>query len=76
MSRKQKLIVITLLTICTWSVVMAAIGQIAAVATLVPSLALVVQQVVQAARMDTRVAAPAAPVVFPQAADRDEERAG
>ncbi|MCZ4101082.1 hypothetical protein [Streptomyces sp. H39-C1] len=47
MSSKQKLTVIVLMTVFSWSVVMAALGQLAAVATLVPSLGLLVQQLVQ-----------------------------
>jgi len=48
MSSKQVLTVIALVAVFSWSVVMAALGQLAAVATLVPSLGLLVQQVVQA----------------------------
>ncbi|MEV6013397.1 hypothetical protein AB0M29_42435 [Streptomyces sp. NPDC051976] len=48
MSSKQVLTVIVLVAVFSWSAVMAALGQLAAVATLVPSLGLLVQQVVQA----------------------------
>lgn len=48
MSSKQVLTVVVLVAVFSWSVVMAVLGQVAAVATLVPSLGLLVQQVVQA----------------------------
>ncbi|MCZ4121862.1 hypothetical protein [Streptomyces sp. H39-S7] len=48
MSSKQVLTVIVLVSVCSWSAVMAALGQVAAVAALVPSLGLLVQQVVHA----------------------------
>ncbi|MGP4003500.1 hypothetical protein [Streptomyces sp. 8N706] len=48
MFRKQVLIVIVLMTVCAWSAVMAVLGQVAAVAALVPSLGLLVQQAVKA----------------------------
>jgi hypothetical protein len=48
MFSKQVLIVVVLMTVFVWSVVMAALGQVAAIAALVPSLGLLVQQVVKA----------------------------
>ncbi|WP_405434821.1 hypothetical protein [Streptomyces anulatus] len=50
MSRQQVLFVITLVIVLAWSVVMAALGYVAAIAALVPSLVLIVQQFVQAGR--------------------------
>lgn len=72
MSSKQVLIVTVLVAVFSWSVVMAALGQLAAVATLVSSLGLLVQQIVQAfaAIEARRSAAPA-----PQTSAADEERA-
>ncbi|WP_372410957.1 hypothetical protein [Streptomyces luteireticuli] len=50
-------------TVLAWSVVMVTLGQTAAIATLVPSLGLLVQQIVQAATAGTRTGgrAPTAP---------------
>ncbi|MFK0181646.1 hypothetical protein ACIQVR_37445 [Streptomyces xanthochromogenes] len=48
MERKQ--LVIIAATVFAWSVVMAALGQAAAIATAAPALALAVQQVVTAVR--------------------------
>ncbi|MFE6127022.1 hypothetical protein ACFQ6Q_01915 [Streptomyces sp. NPDC056437] len=45
-----KPILIITMTVLTWSLVMAAIGQAAAIAALAPVLGLVVQQIVRAAR--------------------------
>ncbi|MEV7302373.1 hypothetical protein [Streptomyces clavifer] len=71
MPREQVLIVIALMAVLAWSAVMAALGHIAAVATLVPSLALVVQQIAHTARSDSgRTCAE------PPAANRDEGHAG
>ena len=59
----------TLVAVLSWSVVMAGIGQTAAVTTLIPSLVLIVQQVTQpGARTRTGSAAGA------RADGRDEER--
>src|SRR4051812_18493341 len=69
MSSKQVLTAIVLVSVCSWSAVMAALGQLAAVAALVPSLGLLVQQVVHAsacAKPESTAAAPA------PAAGRDE----
>ncbi|MGW0669810.1 hypothetical protein [Streptomyces sp. NPDC002746] len=50
MSRQQVLLVVVLGLVLAWSVVMTVLGYAAAIVTLVPSLVLVVQQVVQGAR--------------------------
>ncbi|WP_327188064.1 hypothetical protein [Streptomyces sp. NBC_01334] len=50
MQRKQTVIIMATATVFVWSVVMVAIGQTAAVATLAPALGLTVQQIVHAAR--------------------------
>ncbi|RLV64345.1 regucalcin [Streptomyces sp. CBMAI 2042] len=83
MSRQQVLIIIVLLLVLTWSVVMAALGFIAAMAALVPSLVLIVQQVVQAGRQPARRdrVTPAAPptelpAAISPAASGDKGRAG
>ncbi|TJZ96756.1 hypothetical protein [Actinacidiphila oryziradicis] len=72
MYRKQVLTVIVLVTVFSWSVVMAVLGQVAAIAALVPSLGLLVQQIVKAFASPEagRAAAP------PPAAGRDEGHAG
>ncbi|MFF8618907.1 hypothetical protein [Streptomyces sp. NPDC015350] len=77
MSRQQVLIVVVLLLVLTWSAVMAALGYAAAIATLVPSLLLAVQQVVHATRTTSRSGpAPAdSPEADPPAAVRTEEGA-
>lgn len=48
MPKRQIWIVSALALVFAWSVAMAALGQVAAIVTLVPSLGLLVQQVVQA----------------------------
>ncbi|MEU6508481.1 MULTISPECIES: hypothetical protein [Streptomyces] len=48
MSSKKVVTVAVLVTVLAWSTVMAVLGQVAAVATLLPSLGLLVQQIVQA----------------------------
>jgi hypothetical protein len=48
MPRKQRWAVVVVATVLTWTVAMATLGQAAAVATLVPSLGLLVQQIIQA----------------------------
>ncbi|WP_327372417.1 hypothetical protein OG393_00110 [Streptomyces sp. NBC_01216] len=48
MPKKQKWIVAVLATILAWSTVMTVLGQLAAVAALLPSLGLLVQQIVVA----------------------------
>lgn len=48
MTKKQVLTIAVLALVLVWSVVMTALGHAAAISTLVPSLALGVQQVVQA----------------------------
>lgn len=72
MDRKQVVTVIVLVTVFAWSAVMAALGQVAAVAALVPSLALLVQQIAKALTGPEtgRTAAP------PPPAGPDEGRAG
>jgi hypothetical protein len=47
-SYSRSLAIVALALLLVWSAVMTALGHVAAVSTLVPSLALVVQQVVQA----------------------------
>ncbi|MEV5976464.1 hypothetical protein [Streptomyces sp. NPDC052114] len=61
MSSKQVLVVAVLVAVFAWSTVMTVLGQLAAVATLLPSLGLLVQQILTVlteARRDT-TAAPA-----------------
>ncbi len=67
MSSKQVLTVIVLVSVFSWSAVMAALGQLTAVAALVPSLALLVQQVVHASACGKpeSTAAGAGPVAGP-----------
>ncbi|MER6074563.1 hypothetical protein ACFYZB_14000 [Streptomyces sp. NPDC001852] len=48
MSSKRVWTVAVLVTVLTWSTVMTVLGQVAAMATLLPSLGLLVQQMVQA----------------------------
>ncbi|MER5199878.1 hypothetical protein ACWD3J_38415 [Streptomyces sp. NPDC002755] len=48
MSSKKVVTVAVLVAVLTWSTVMAVLGQAAAVAALLPSLGLLVQQIVQA----------------------------
>ncbi|MFF8423102.1 hypothetical protein [Streptomyces sp. NPDC015680] len=73
MLREQVLLLVALLMVLAWSAVMAALGRVGAVAALVPSLVLVVQQVAQAGR-DGGVRPPAA--VPGPAGTPDEEHAG
>ncbi|WP_105974904.1 hypothetical protein [Streptomyces geranii] len=55
MSRKQVWIVAVLVAVLAWSTVMTVLGQLAAVAALLPSLGLLVQQIVAAfTGMETR----------------------
>ncbi|GAA2359524.1 hypothetical protein [Streptomyces cuspidosporus] len=72
MYRKQVLPAIVLVAVLVWSVVMAALGHITAIAALVPSLGLLVQQIVNAfGNTRTRHAD-----VPPRAASQDERHAG
>ncbi|MFB7503609.1 hypothetical protein [Streptomyces broussonetiae] len=48
MSSEKVWTVAVLVTVLTWSTVMTVLGQVAAMATLLPSLGLLVQQMVQA----------------------------
>ncbi|MFD7283551.1 hypothetical protein ACFV80_42820 [Streptomyces sp. NPDC059862] len=48
MSSKQVLTVAVLVTVFAWSTVMTVLGQLAAVAALLPSLGLLVQQIIAA----------------------------
>ncbi|GAA3372517.1 hypothetical protein GCM10017744_104340 [Streptomyces antimycoticus] len=62
MSRKQVLAVAVLVAVFAWSTVMTVLGQLAAVVTLLPSLGLLVQQIVTAlGGMETRRDAAADP---------------
>lgn len=72
MYRKQVLNAVVLATVLLWSVVMTVLGQAAAIAALVPSLALLVQQILKAlaGAGQGRAAAP------PPVAGQDEGRAG
>jgi hypothetical protein len=54
MSSKHILTVIALVAVCTWSAVMAMLGQLTAMVALVPSLGLLVQQIAQALSGDVR----------------------
>jgi hypothetical protein len=56
MDRKHIVILIALLMVLAWSVAMAAMGQVAAIATLAPALGLTVQQVFHVARSRTTTA--------------------
>jgi len=53
MERKQIVIIVVTVTVFAWSVVMVAIGQVAAVATLAPALGLTIHQIVRAVRPQT-----------------------
>lgn len=55
MSRRQVLSVLVLLTVLGWSVVLAAVGETAAAAAVVPTLVLSAEQVVTALTGMTRV---------------------
>ncbi|GHE50153.1 hypothetical protein [Streptomyces capitiformicae] len=55
MSRRQVLSVLVLLTVLGWSVVLAAVGETAAAAAVVPTLVLSAEQVVTALTGTTRV---------------------
>ena len=72
MERKQAVIIAATATVFVWSVVMVALGQTAAVATLAPALGLTVQQIVQAARTQT---APASGHRVPSVPDKQEDDA-
>ncbi|MFF0766926.1 hypothetical protein ACFYWH_44220 [Streptomyces sp. NPDC003737] len=56
MARRQIVITAATVTVFAWSVVMVAIGQVAAIATLAPALGLTVQQIVRATRTQTEPA--------------------
>ncbi|WP_269859646.1 hypothetical protein [Streptomyces sp. RPT161] len=56
MARKQILIIVATLTVFAWSVVMVAVGQVAAIATLAPVLGLTVQQIARSVRSQTEPA--------------------
>ncbi|GAA0897873.1 MULTISPECIES: hypothetical protein [Streptomyces violaceusniger group] len=70
MHSRQVLTAITLMAVLSWSVVMAALGYVAAIAALVPSLGLLVQQIVNALTS----ARPPQADVPPHAATQDEGR--
>jgi hypothetical protein len=67
MSRKQVMTVAVLVVVFAWSTVMTVLGQLAAVAALLPSLGLLVQQIVGALN-GTEPHTPAAPGTSPAAA--------
>ncbi|GAA3841932.1 hypothetical protein GCM10022403_087540 [Streptomyces coacervatus] len=67
MSRKQVMTVAVLVVVFAWSTVMTVLGQLAAVATLLPSLGLLVQQIVGALN-GTEPRSPAASGTPPAAA--------
>jgi hypothetical protein len=71
MARKQMWTAIALIAVFAWSVVMAALGQVTAIATLVPSLGLLIQQIVHS----TTTPQPGQTSVPPPPAGRDEGRA-
>ncbi|MFJ3250699.1 hypothetical protein [Streptomyces sp. NPDC086782] len=50
MERKQVWLITATLTVFTWSVVMVALGQVAAIVVLAPALGLTVQQITRTAR--------------------------
>ncbi|WP_306318114.1 MULTISPECIES: hypothetical protein [unclassified Streptomyces] len=52
MERKQLGLIAATAAVLTWSIVLVALGQQAAVATLAPVLGLTIQQIVQASRGD------------------------
>lgn len=78
MIRKQLWIVIVTMTVLAWSVVMTALGQTAAIGALVPSLALLVHQIVQAVQGAGTGGAPCAAEPAPAAMVdvRDQEQSG
>ncbi|MFF3489190.1 hypothetical protein ACFYXC_39020 [Streptomyces sp. NPDC002701] len=64
MNSKQVMIVAVLAAVLTWSTVMTVLGQLAAVAALLPSLGLLIQQIISAlggtaVRSGTTAASPA-----------------
>ncbi|MFF3469062.1 hypothetical protein [Streptomyces sp. NPDC002619] len=61
MSSKKVVTVAVLATVLTWSTVMTVLGHAAAVAALLPSLGLLVQQIVQALTPPDSPRPPAAP---------------
>ncbi|MFF8592311.1 hypothetical protein ACF061_12830 [Streptomyces sp. NPDC015220] len=69
MAGKQIAVIAATATVFVWSVVMAVIGQVAAVATLAPALGLTVQQIAGATR--TRTAPAPRPRVAPTADKED-----
>ncbi|WP_331742828.1 hypothetical protein OG239_42505 (plasmid) [Streptomyces sp. NBC_00868] len=73
MFKKQKWTVAALTAVLAWSVVMTLLGQVAALATLVPSLGLLIQQIVQAlaGAESTRAAVP---VTVGQEQDKEAPR--
>ncbi|QNS03317.1 hypothetical protein [Streptomyces xanthii] len=52
MKGKQAGLVAATVAVLVWSIVLVALGQVAAVATLAPALGLTIQQIVQASRGD------------------------
>ncbi|WP_328499709.1 hypothetical protein OG828_48625 [Streptomyces sp. NBC_00457] len=61
MSSKKVVTVAVLVAVLTWSTVMTVLGQVAAVAALLPSLGLLVQQIVQALTAPDGSGSPAGP---------------
>jgi hypothetical protein len=78
MIRKQVWIVIVAMTVLAWSAVMTALGQIAAIGALVPSLGLLVHQIAQAVQTagTGRGPQPAEPAPAVEAGARDREQRG
>ncbi|MDO0925691.1 hypothetical protein QQY24_09800 [Streptomyces sp. TG1A-8] len=72
MSSKKVVTVAVLVAVLTWSTVMTVLGQVAAVAALLPSLGLLVQQTAQALTGPDGSRAPASPV--PPAAGEEPPR--
>lgn len=73
MSRKQVMTVAVLVAVLAWSTVMTVFGQLAAVAALLPSLGLLVQQIVSAlGGLEPRNPAPSGSSPAAAAAGREE----
>ncbi|MYS24665.1 hypothetical protein GA0115240_16706 [Streptomyces sp. DvalAA-14] len=78
MIRRQVWIVIVAMTVLAWSAVMTALGQIAAIGALVPSLGLLVHQIAQAVQTAGTGLRPlpVEPAAAAEAGARDGEQRG
>lgn len=76
MTGKQVMTVVVLAAVLTWSTVMTVLGQLAAVAALLPSLGLLIQQIVSAfSGADTRSRTAPTPVAGSPAPSSDGSEA-